>query len=34
MIPERQAIVAQYNSPFALPPFRRDEIIISIEELI
>tara|TARA_B110001454_G_C12511994_1_gene347231 strand:- start:3 stop:578 length:576 start_codon:yes stop_codon:yes gene_type:complete len=31
IIPKRQAIVAQYNSPFALPPFRRNEIIISIE---
>jgi len=31
IVPKRQAIVAQYNSPFALPPFRRNEIIISIE---
>jgi|TARA_B100001146_G_scaffold57164_1_gene50196 hypothetical protein len=25
-------MVAQYNSPWALPPFRRNEIIVSIEE--
>ena len=31
IVPKRGAIVAQYNSPFALPPFRRNEIIISIE---
>ena len=31
IVPKPQAMVAQYNSPFALPPFRRNEIIISIE---
>ena len=24
-------LVAQYNSPWALPPFRKNEILISIE---
>lgn len=26
------AIVAQYNSPWAIPPFRHNEIIIKIKE--
>ena len=24
-------LVAQYNSPWALPPFRKNEVLISIE---
>jgi hypothetical protein len=31
IVPKGHAMVAQYNSPFALPPFRRNEIIVSIE---
>ena len=31
IVPKPQAMVAQYNSPFALPPFRRNEILVSIK---
>ena len=30
-IAKGEFLVAQYNSPWALPPFRKNEILISIE---